>query len=137
MKNIMGHNVCVIPFHKQDLDHMKAVAGEGLEDNGKYISTDDILTAKIWQSLCKVRCKQVNVSVNDANQPTTLNRAFNIRNRVEPQLPAGYVGNAVTNILTTMTVKELCCDLSIQQIALRLRETILMHTPENVVLLAK
>ena len=136
MKNIMGHNVGMLPFHKQQLDHMKAAVSEGL-DNGKYVSTDDILTAKIWQSLCKIRCKQVNVSINDANQETTLNRAFNIRNRVEPQLPTGYVGNAVTNVLTTMTVKELCCDLSIQQIALRLRETILMHTPEKILLLAK
>ena len=137
MGKIMGQNVCVMPFHKQNLENMKAVASEGLEGKGKYVSTDDILTAKIWQSLCRIRCKQVNVNIDDANQETTLSRALNIRGRVEPRLPAGYVGNGVTNILTTMTVKELCCDLSIQQIALRLRETVLMHTPKNVVLLAK
>merc|ERR1712159_601588 len=75
MNKIMGNNVCVIPMHKDTLNTMKNIASEGLEEADKYVSTDDVLTAKVWRAMCKVRCGQVGVNIDDAGQKTTLNRA--------------------------------------------------------------
>ena len=137
MGQIMGKNVCVIPMHKTTLNDMKSIASEGLNGSDRYVSTDDVLSAKIWRAMCKVRCKQVGVNLNDADEQTTLNRAFNIRNRTNPPLPEGYTGNGVTNISLTMSVNELCITLPIQEIALRLRASILNHTHEKIVTLVK
>ena len=65
MPKIMGRDVALVPFTKKQLAQKKdealnAVSAEQRRrlgiDGGKFVSTDDVLTAHVWRSLCRMRC---------------------------------------------------------------------------------
>ena len=76
-----------------------------------------------------MRCEQVGLTV-ESEEVTTCSRAFNVRQRTEPKLGAGYFANAATQIWTELSVKELCA-MSPGSVAQKLRADILMHKPED------
>ena len=110
MPKIMGDaklaRSCIVPLTKDVCQAWKEAANEGLSEN-QFVSTDDVLTARIWQGLCEMRCKQLDIATDNETILTTCNRACNFRKRTEPPLGKGYCGNATTSICTTMTIKQL------------------------------
>ena len=134
MPKIMGRSVCLVPFSKSVLSTFKRECQAALPER-TFVSTDDVLTAKVWKALCKSRCKQLSISL-DSSEPTTCMRACNVRRRVHPRLAPGYCGNCVINIYTVMTVQELL-SMSVTEVALRLRTNIQKEcTPGRILALS-
>ena len=120
MPKIMGKQVVVVPFPAPALAALKAAAMETPLPDGQFLSTDDVLTARTWQRLCAMRCKQLGLLAEGCDEETTLARAVNIRQRTAPKLEAGYCGNATLTVRTSLAVRELL-SLSVRDVALRLR----------------
>jgi len=99
----------------------KKVASEGLPD-GKFVSTDDVLTALVWKTMCKLRCKQLDIPF-DSLETTTCLRALNVRSRLEPPLKPAYCGNAVFPVTISLTVREMMSK-SLTDVALILRTNV-------------
>jgi hypothetical protein len=91
MPTIMGSRACIVSLSKNTLVAWKEKASTGLPD-GKFVSTDDVVTARVWQAACAVRCRQLGIAT-DSGKPTTLLRALNVRTRTQPPLGAGFIGN--------------------------------------------
>jgi hypothetical protein len=129
MPKIMGAQACVVPFSKAALAALKATAITSLtgDDASAFISTDDVLTARVWQAFCQYRCGQVGVPLNSTETTTTLARAVNIRQRTEPALGADFCGNAAINIYTELPVHQLLA-MTAGEVAVRLRASILERT---------
>jgi len=106
MPKIMGAHVAVVGLCNERLKEMKAAANAGLEKEGTFISTDDILTAHIWRLFCEMRCVQIGIST-DSEEITTIARACNFRKRTEPQLGDGYCGNGVSQVWSQLSVRQL------------------------------
>ena len=113
-----GSRCIVVPFGKAALKRLKEAASAGLPD-GKFVSTDDVLVARVWRALVAVRCSQLSLSVA-SDELSTCSRACNFRRRTEPPLGDGYFANGVTQVWTEMAVRELLGG-SVQGVALRLR----------------
>merc|ERR1711974_348364 len=128
MPKIMGPQVCVVPFSKAALQELTGTAKTGLQED-QFISTDDVLTAHVWQAMCAVRCTQLGLATDSEELTTTICRACNIRKRTEPPLGAGYCANGVTQAWTELTVRELLA-MTPTEVALRLRATLQAHTPK-------
>lgn len=64
---------------------MKADATLTVPD-GLFVSTDDVVTARIWKALVQCRCRQMGIATDDAETITTIARATNIRQRTAPKL---------------------------------------------------
>lgn len=129
MPIIYGPSVCVAPLAKHRLAEWKAEASKGLP-SGAFVSTDDVATARVWQSLCRMRCAQLGLAT-DSDDITTCSRAVNLRSRTDPPLGAGFCANGVTQVWTTLSVRDLLA-LPAGTVALRLRESIQACTPEVV-----
>mmetsp|Transcript_42213 Transcript_42213/g.111828 ORF Transcript_42213/g.111828 Transcript_42213/m.111828 type:complete len:253 (-) Transcript_42213:312-1070(-) len=128
MPKIGGPSVVIVPFPKARLQEMVAAAKALFPDVERW-STDDVLTATVWQALVRVRCEQVGLTV-ESDEVTTCSRAFNVRQRTEPKLGAGYFANGATQIWTELPVKELCA-MSPGAVAQKLRASIMMHKAED------
>ena len=136
MSKIMGDSkeecvaCCCVPFPQKLCTTWKEESKKVLPE-GTFCSTDDLLTARTWQALTKVRCGQVDVALDDENITTTLSRAYNFRKRTDPPLGPSYCGNATTNVRTTMSVKELL-SMTSYELALLLRQH-LIATPVEMI----
>lgn len=133
MPKIMGQSICAFNFPKTTVDRMVAAAkvstAEAL-DEGRYFSTDDVLSAQLWKAMVKLRCRQLEIPEN-SEDITTSQRACNFRGRCEPKLGHGYCGNGVTQVWTEMRVKDiLAADIS--TIALQLRADLQKFTSATV-----
>ena len=124
-----GSQCVVVPFGKTALKRIKEAASAGLSD-GKFVSTDDVLVARVWRALVAVRCSQLSLSV-ESDEISTCSRACNFRRRTEPPLGDGYFANGVTQVWTEASVRELLCS-SVQEVALRLRADLQAFTPPMV-----
>lgn len=129
MPMIYGPSVCVAPLAKHRLAEWKAEASMGLP-TGAFVSTDDVATARVWRSLCRMRCAQLGLGT-DSDDVTTCSRALNLRARTDPPLGAGFCANGVSQVWTTLSVRDLLA-LPVGTVALRLRESIQACTPEVV-----
>ena len=139
MPKIMGDPkqcvACCVPFPKMMCASWKEESKKVLPE-GKFCSTDDLLTARTWQALTKVRCNQVGVALDDENITTTLSRAYNFRKRTDPPLGPSYCGNGTTGVRTTMAVKELL-SMTPSELAHRLRQDIIATPVEMISVRAK
>ena len=77
-----------------------------------------------------MRCAQLGLAT-DSDDITTCSRAVNLRSRTDPPLGAGFCANGVTQVWTTLSVRDLLA-LPAGTVALRLRESIQACTPEVV-----
>ena len=130
MPKIMGQQACVIPCPGTEVKAWKASACGQVPTDCKFVSTDDVVSARIWQALVRVRCQQVGVAT-DSDEPTTIMRAMNIRKRTSPPLGPGYCGNGVFGVWTQLTVRE-CLSMTPGHIAARLRSTLCSWTPDTI-----
>ena len=89
-----------------------------------------MLSARVWQALCAVRCEQLGLAA-DSDELTTCSRATNIRKRTEPPLGAGYCANGVTQVWSELTVRELL-SMRPSAVARRLRADLQALTPQAI-----
>lgn len=121
MPKVMGDGVCVVPISKTKLAQLKATGSAGLPV-GKFVSTDDVLTALVWRTMCKIRCKQLDITLDSLEQTTCL-RALNVRSRLDPPLKSSYCGNAVFPVWINLSVKDIMSK-SLADVALILRSNV-------------
>ncbi|KAF9913928.1 hypothetical protein BX616_009295 [Lobosporangium transversale] len=101
-----------------------ACAADDKEINDKWVSTGDSLIAYLWKMStiarrmepdCKLMCGVV----------------MDIRNRVVPAIPEGFIGNAILSIFVQMPVHSLLTTpLSLP--SRLLRDELLLQTPEQI-----
>ncbi|CAI8611123.1 unnamed protein product [Vicia faba] len=94
--------VAIIKVSKVQLEKLRKTANESWEkpSNGRGFTRYEIVTSHVWRSACKARGHR-----ND--QPTVLGVCVDWRNRVEPNLPKGYFGNATLDIMATSLAGDL------------------------------
>ncbi|KAK2661372.1 hypothetical protein Ddye_007905 [Dipteronia dyeriana] len=78
----------------------KAKKAIGRTQNLRYITGFNVVTAHVW------RCKALSLG-DDPERESRLLYAVDIRPRLNPPLPASYLGNAVLSAYTTAKCKEL------------------------------
>ncbi|KAH0591653.1 hypothetical protein MHUMG1_10609 [Metarhizium humberi] len=95
------------------LASIKSIAVETLPSGSSYVSTDDALSAFIWQSIMRARLPRL-----PPDTETTFARAVDVRSYVD--VPATYTGIVQNMTYTTYTLQELVA-LPLGAIASRLR----------------
>ncbi|KAM0427859.1 hypothetical protein ACHAPT_007318 [Fusarium lateritium] len=75
----------VFSFSNQSLGELKSKASSTLDASTPFVSTDDALTAFIWQSVSRVRLARLDPTAN-----TSFSRAVDVRTQVGA--PKGYPG---------------------------------------------
>jgi hypothetical protein len=110
-----------IIFSSTSLNTLKSLAAENVPPGG-YVSTDDVLSAFIWQVVTQARLPRL-----DSRQESTFVRLVNVRKHVG--IPATYTGNVVHNTSTSCTLRDLV-EEPLGVIASRLRASLL---PEEAV----
>ncbi|KAK3813718.1 MAG: transferase family-domain-containing protein [Linnemannia elongata] len=130
-----GGNLHLFHFSPQQLDAIKKLASEqniaaaacaadDKEISDKWVSTGDSLVAYLWKMStitrrmepdCKMMCGLV----------------MDIRNRVAPPIPEGYIGNAILSIFVQMPVHSLLTTpLSLP--SRLLRDELMLQSPEQL-----
>ncbi|GHP12394.1 hypothetical protein PPROV_001112200 [Pycnococcus provasolii] len=97
-------------------------------DQETFVSTDDLVTARVWKALCAMRCEQLSLSKDDSSI-TTCQRACNFRKRM--QMPPTYCGNGVDEVRTELSVRDLLA-MPVVEIARRLRADLRALTPDVI-----
>jgi len=94
--------VAIINLSKTQVEKLRKTANESWNkpSNGRGYSRYETITGHIWRSACKARGHE-----ND--QPTALGVCVDWRHRVEPNLPKGYFGNAILDVLATSLAGDL------------------------------
>jgi hypothetical protein len=131
MPKIGGASVCVVPLPAALLAQMKCAASAALSGGGAeppFVSTDDVVTARVWKALCAMRCTQVGLA-SDSGEVATCMRPCNFRTRTTPPLGAGYFANAVTAVRSALPVCALL-SMSVGEVAKQLRAD-LVHDITN------
>ncbi|CAO3628149.1 unnamed protein product [Cunninghamella blakesleeana] len=79
-------------FEKGSLDQLKSIASKDLLDGIDFISTDDAMTAFIWQSITRARLPRLQQSKDygSTTQLTKLVRAIDVRRYLN--IPSAYPG---------------------------------------------
>ncbi len=127
MPKIMGPSACAVALPRAVLARLKA--GDSAQvPAGQFVSTDDVVTARVWQAMARHRCTQLGLTPETCEDVTTLARAWNFRNRVDPPLDDGFCSNGAVGIYTRMPVRELV-SASPVDVALRLRAALQAATP--------
>lgn len=112
--NKVDHHWIDILFSPSSLATLKSAISRHLESG--FISTDDALTALIWQSLAKARLARYPPSTT-----TTIGRSVNPRKYLG--IPATYPGYISNNAYSTYTLKDLA-GASVSSIAVELRSKV-------------
>jgi len=94
--------VAMLKVSKTQVEKLKKTANESWEkpSNGRGYTRYETLTGHVWRSVSKARGH-----AND--QPTSLGVCVDWRNRVEPNLPKGYFGNGVLDVVATSLAGDL------------------------------
>ncbi|MFJ8010052.1 acyltransferase [Streptomyces fagopyri] len=87
-------------FEAAELAAMKEAAQRQLTGEGSWVSTNDVLTAHIWQVLGELRGR-------DDEAAEWLGMIVGAQSRLGDVLPAGYWGNCVSNSWTTTSAGAL------------------------------
>ena len=97
-----------ISFSSSTLSALKARATDTLPSTflGTYISTDDALSAYIWQIVTRAKSphSSVRTSMGQQEVSTTLDRIVDARSYID--LPNSYIGNCTYKTSTTLSTSE-------------------------------
>ncbi|MEU3985430.1 acyltransferase [Streptomyces sp. NPDC026672] len=88
-------------FGAAEIAALKEAAQEGLSGDGAWVSSNDALTAHLWQVYGELRARP-----DDAAE--WLGMIVGAQSRLSADLPAEYWGNCVSNSWTGTTAGELC-----------------------------
>ncbi|KUI65222.1 Trichothecene 3-O-acetyltransferase [Cytospora mali] len=102
--------------------------------NGKWISTHDALTAFLWRIISKHRAR---IYMPDLSTPALFFEAINMRDRLTPQLPAMYQGNALSAGVSTdqpcpLTLADVISEVPLYQVAEFIRQITTSATQEKL-----
>ena len=104
---------------QEKLAELKAEAS-GLaypDRNRPFVSTNDAVTALAWQAITKARLPRL-----QSNGQTTLMRAINSRQKLNPPLAAETIQNVITMTYTNFGMEEVATKLSLPTLAIQLRK---------------
>ena len=104
-------------FHLASLTTLKSLATDSITPPATYISTDDALSAFIWQSVTRARLSRL-----DPNAKSTLARAVDVRRYLG--LPQTYPGFMQNMTYHTYTIQELAEGQPLGAIASTLRSAV-------------
>ncbi|GMI08041.1 hypothetical protein TrVE_jg12822 [Triparma verrucosa] len=122
MPKVAGKSCVVLPYPATTLANLKTKYASSADlPEGKFVSTNDILTAIIWKSLTKLRRIQLGEETISAGKVTSLNRAFNARKIIGVETDS--IANSAFGVRTEATV-EFVLNGSVTELALLLREDI-------------
>ncbi|KAF5677354.1 trichothecene 3-o-acetyltransferase [Fusarium heterosporum] len=100
-------------FSPQALSNLKREAMHDLHASKEFVSTDDALSAFVWQSVTRVRLDRV-----DASTSTLFCRAVDVRTHLD--VPKRYPGMLQNMTYSDSTLSQIAYE-SLGQVALRLR----------------
>ncbi|CAM6082646.1 unnamed protein product [Calypogeia fissa] len=81
-------------------EQLKKVKTKASKDGVACFSTFESINGHVWQSVTKARCL-------DPTSNTKFLTTLDARNRVKPNLPAGFFGNAICFVSSTTTAGEI------------------------------
>jgi len=110
----VGHHWISVLFSPSSLTTLKSTISNDLQSG--FISTDDALTALIWQSIAKARLARYPPSTT-----STIGRSINPRKYLG--IPAAYPGYISNNAYSTYTLQDLASS-SLSSIAAELRSKV-------------
>jgi hypothetical protein len=110
----VGHHWISVLFSPSSLSNLKTTISDDLKSG--FVSTDDALTALIWQSIAKARLGRFPPSTT-----TTIGRSVNPRKYLG--IPATYPGYISNNAYSTHTLHDLATS-SLSSIAAELRSKV-------------
>lgn len=87
-------------FSSSSINKLKSLASEDLLSNTSYITTDDVLTAFVWQSVSRIRFSRLS-----PNKKSTLARAVNVRPYLD--VPSTYPGMVQNMTYNDFTISQL------------------------------
>lgn len=102
-------------FVSADLQRLKALALEDI--TSEFVSTDDVLSAFIWQSFTRARSYRLDVG----STQSTFERQVDARGHLN--IPRSYTGNVVCKTAVSMSISEIL-DSPCGAVASRLRRAI-------------
>lgn len=105
-----------LDFPAASLSSLKKLASQTLAADAAFVSTDDVLSAFIWQSITRVRRPRLD---SPRSAPTTLTRNVDVRRHFD--LPPTYPGMMTTATSHTYPVDDLVNQKSLGAIASGLR----------------
>lgn len=116
-------------FTATSLSSLKRLASQALAADVPFVSTDDVLSAFIWQSITRARHPRLD---SPQSTPTTLSRNVDVRHHFD--LPPTYPGLLTTATSHTYSVDDLINQASLGAIASHLRAALdpgsLRHSAE-------
>ncbi|KAJ7295533.1 hypothetical protein O6H91_22G011100 [Diphasiastrum complanatum] len=109
-------------FSPEQLKKLKSKASQGLERG--YFSTFESINAHVWRSITRSRGL-------DFSKKTKFLTTLDIRKRVKPALPDGYIGNGICFVSASATVGDILQN-PLSFAANRIREAISSFTEEDM-----
>lgn len=103
---------------KSSLVELKSKASTNTNSNVEWVSTNDALTAFIWQRVGIPRSRRFNQGT-----PMFCDRLVNVRRRLQPPVPVGHMGHMLILDQIALTFPELESS-SLSAIASRLRPSL-------------
>lgn len=95
---LVSNRALGLHFPQKELEAMKRAASVGLAP-GEYITSNDIIAAQLWRTMCVLR---------DLSPTTVTRYAFFVDMRTRhPSLPPEYAGGAVTVFATSATAADI------------------------------
>lgn len=82
-----------------------------------FVSTDDAVTALVWQAITKARLPRL-----ESNGQTSLMRSINSRRKLNPPLAAETIQNVITATYTAFSLEEVATKLPLSTLAIQLRK---------------
>jgi hypothetical protein len=138
-KSLSPIQAVAVPFGKEKWSNLTETARVSLPEYTRgnplnlHLSKDDVVTALCWRTMVSTRLKELDLDKKDNTGVfSTLIREYNIRERTNPPLGAGYCGNGVDYIYTSLSVKELL-EQKLHDVALFLRADMKSYTSEDTV----
>ncbi|KAF1985599.1 trichothecene 3-O-acetyltransferase [Aulographum hederae CBS 113979] len=101
-----------ISFSASSLKAMKSDATSNLPENTSFVSTDDVLSAFIWQRmttsrLFRLETSNLQLNLTSQSQSSTTSLSRNVDVRTHFNLPPSYPGLLVTSTTHTLPVENL------------------------------
>lgn len=115
----------ILKIKKTELENMKKEAEKYIEDEKKWVSTNDVLSAHLWKIISEIYGEKY-------EKERKLLMVSNIRGKKEDEfIPENFFGNGVAHIITQKEADELA-DINSGKLALEIRENINNHNSEKI-----
>lgn len=121
-------STCLIDFSRQELDamlHEARTRQQHQTDVPARVSVNDVVLAHMGREICRAR------GMHEDDEPVHLTLALNLRPRLNPPLPATYVGSPIDACLVTHTGRH-WCTAPLSQLAACIRRSVSAFTPTAV-----